>query len=161
MPLIAEDRLYFVTTDRPDNQVHLTVADETAIFTIESARGIGQATIQRVAGPAPKRILLRFHLRGLEEMRLVYGDTATILSIASVGDGQVFQTLAPAHDPQAQEQPITPDGLDWMQTRIAPDSDEGKPSLPLENGYIEVELPNRFLLERHTTFTLRWIDFYR
>lgn len=160
-PLAGGGRLFIVSTDRPDNQVDLTVAGDTAYFTIESESGIGEATVQWVAGLPLERIILRFHLRGLEGLRLVYGDTAVHLSLSSVDGGQVIQTVAPAHAQDVEDRPITPESDDWLPTKIVPISGEEQPSLPLENGYIEVQLPLRFLIERHTGFSVRWIDFYR
>jgi hypothetical protein len=160
-PLAEGNRLFMVTTDRPDNQLFLTVADDTAYFTIESKSGIGEATVQWVAGLPLERVVLRFHLRGLEGLRLVYGDTAVQLSIASVGDHQVIQTVTPAHDPQAKERTLTSDSPDWLHTQIVAEPGAEEPSLPLENGYIEVQLPPRFLREHYSRFTIRWVDFYR
>jgi hypothetical protein len=160
-PVVEGGRLFIVMTDRPDNQVALTVADNTAYFDIESKSGIGEATVQWVAGSPLERIVLRFHLRGLEGLRLVYGDTAVYLSMSSVGGGQVIQTVAPAHAQAAEESPITPESYNWLHTKIVPVSGQEQPSLPLENGHIEVQLPPRFLLEQHTSFSVRWIDFYR
>lgn len=160
-PLAAGDRLFIATTDRPDNQVYLTVADDTAYFTVESKSGIGEATVQWVAGLPLEHIVLRFHLRGLEGLRLVYGDTAVHLSLSSVDGGHVMQTVAPAQVQGAEESPVTPESDDWLDTKIVSTSGAEQPSLPLEDGFIEVELPPRFWLERHTRFSIRWIDFYR
>jgi hypothetical protein len=160
-PLAAGKRLFIITTDRPDNQLLLTVADDTAYFTIESKSGIGEATVLRVAGLPLERVVLRFHLRGLEGLHLVYGDTTVHLSLSSVAGGQVTQGVAPAHARGAEESPITPESADWLHTEIVSVSGEEQPSLPLENGYIEVQLPSRFLTEHQTSFSVRWIDFYR
>jgi hypothetical protein len=47
-----------------------------------------------------------------------------------------------------------------MNIRLVPAA--GSPAtIPLQDGYIEVEAPRDFLASGQTKFAIRWIDFYR
>ena len=72
-----------------------------------------------------------------------------------------MQTVVPTHAQAAAESPITPESDDWLDIEIMSVAGEEQPSLPLENGYIEVHLPPRFLREGHASFSIHWVDFYR
>jgi len=147
--------VFSIASDDTGNEVAVSVEGETAIFDVRSERGIGSATVELVSG-SPQTIVLRVHLQGLEEFRLMYNEVTLIASVSSRDvDGVAERVVLPDG---AEQSLVLGDPL-WIDIRIV--SDQDVPSIPLDQGYFEVKLPNNFLNEARRTFSIRWIDFYR
>jgi hypothetical protein len=144
------------TADRPDTRVTVSADAQQAIVDVSSPSGIGGATVAITSAVQPQKITLRLHLRGLEELRFTYGDTTISASISSAGDTSIHQTYRGA----GPERAIAEGSPYWMQTRLVPAG--GAPAtIPLQDGYIEVEAPQDFLASGQTTFAIQWVDFFR
>ena len=65
---------FAVATDKPDNVVETVVEDGRLLVDVQSASGIGSAGIRAADGEMPSTVLMRFHLRGLEQMTFAFGD---------------------------------------------------------------------------------------
>lgn len=143
------------TAEQEGTVASAAVASETAVIEITSDSGIGNETFRPEDGWASE-IVLRFHLSGLEEMRLMFGDTAVTLNITSTGQNEIFQSVSQ----NGQTANITADSPYWMPVTITQaDGTEG--TIPLQNGTINVTLPPAFYTENPDSFTISWIDFYR
>ena len=153
-PSTRQPLLVVITTEGSNNKVATEMEGETAVYNIESETGIGGAQVQLQSGEWPPAMILRFHLTGLEEMTLTYGEAATAvtLNISSHGDNEIHQTVNDA--------PISPDDPRWL-TVIITNEDGSSGTIPLENGTIEVTLPKDFYEVAPTSFHINWIDFYR
>lgn len=157
--LVAEDGpLALAAIADHDDRITWTVVEKNATFDIYSPSGIGRATVRWLAGDYPERVVLRFHLKGLEELRFTYATTIVTVSVASTGGSVVQQQVA---RDAGEMQAITADSPYWMQTKLVAEHAPSSPSIPLSAGYIEVELPPHFLRTRQTAFAIAWIDFYR
>lgn len=151
--------LMVITTEGDQTKVVMQLAEDTAVFDITSPNGIGGANIQLSSGEWQPTVILRFHLSGLEEMALTYGQTATsaassasvTLNISST-DSQVYQS--------ANSEPITSDSPYWLTVSLQ-NEDGSAGQIPLENGVIEVTLPRDFHTQNPASFHISWIDFYR
>jgi hypothetical protein len=144
------------TADRPDARVVVGADGRQAVVEVFSPSGIGGAAVEITSAALPRTIMLRLHLRGLEELRFTYGDTTVSASISSAGDNAARQTYRGA----GQEQAIAEGSPYWMHVRLVPAG--GSPAtIPLQDGHIEVEAPKDFLSRGQTKFTIQWIDFYR
>jgi hypothetical protein len=159
--LTTGDTVYWATLERADDRITLTEADNTAIFDIHSARGIGGATVQWLAGAYPEQTLFRFHLQGLEMLRFAYGAIVIELSIPSVGDGSAQQSVSSAPTGASSAQTITPESRYWMKTELVGRNAGTQNPVPLTEGWIEVQVPSDFIATRSRTFSIQWIDFYR
>jgi len=159
-PITASDERWLVTPDRAGNRITVKVVDQTALLDIYSERGLGRADVRWAGGDYPARILLRLHLRGLEELRFTYATTTITLALPSTGDSGVRQQYVAGAAP-GLAQPVASDSPYWMKTTIKGQPAQAQNPLPLTTGWIEVELPPHFLQERYTGFTLQWVDFYR
>jgi hypothetical protein len=159
--LTAGDQQWLAIPDRPGNRITATMIDGATVLDIYSEGGIGGAFVQWVAGDYLARIVLRLHLRGLEDLRLAYATTAITVSIPSTGGFAVRQAYATAGAAPGQSHAITPDSPYWMKTAIVGQTERAQNPIPLTSGWIEVELPPHFLQGRYTGFTIQWIDFYR
>lgn len=139
-----------VATDKPDNRVAVTSDADRLIVDVVSPSGIGNAGVRMATGAMPPTVLMRFHLRGLEQMTLAFGDAVVKLSVPS-GGGPVLQSVIEA----GQERAIGPDSPYWMAvTQAAPP--DGSDSV-----LFEVTSPPAFAASPPASFTVGWIDFYR
>lgn len=135
------------------DKVSITTTGRDVVVDIRSETGIGNAEIERITGPAPEMLLLRFHLAGLEELVLTCPDVQVTLHVSSHGDANVSQEV---RSPTVEAQIIGPDSPYWMAVRIP----EGQ-RIPLTDGAIEVSASRTLLESDIRRFSLRWIDFYR
>jgi hypothetical protein len=144
------------SADRPDARVTASGDARQAVVEIFSPSGIGGASVEITSAAVPQTIVLRLHLRGLEELRFSYGDTTIAASLSSAGDNTTQQT----YRGNGQEQTIAEGSPYWMNVRLVP-ADGSPAAIPLQKGYIEVEAPPDFLAHGQTKFAIQWIDFYR
>ena len=132
----------------------ITIEDGTHDVTIDitSESGIGSMEIQRL-GPPPKTLTVNFHLKGLEEMTLSWGDTRVTAHVAS-GSGNVHEEMGQGGAPAAAIDSTSPY---WMPIRIEAED----ATIPLKDGYFAVTTPPAFIQAAPQRFLLKWIDFYR
>ncbi|MEK6409463.1 MAG: hypothetical protein AABN34_21270 [Acidobacteriota bacterium] len=136
--------------------VTIRVQEKAAVFDIHSRSGIGSATVELVSGPPPERIVLRLHLKGLEEFRLSYGSTVVTARVSSHDNRVVDQSVDWS---VGDERPITEDSPFWMDIKIA--SGQSKSSRTTAQRHFEIMLPKDVLGKERRAFSIRWIDFYR
>lgn len=150
-PAAQPPSLTVITTEGAGTKVAVQLSGDTAVFDITSPSGIGGANVQLSSGEWRRTMRLRFHLSGLEEMVLTYGDTAVTLNISST-DSQVRQSVNDA--------PIDNRSPYWMDVSLK--NEDGRAGqIPLQNGTIEVTLPRDFHSQNPNSFHVSWIDFYR
>src|SRR5262245_62174031 len=81
----GDEPVFTVTTKNQDDQVDIQHENGITTADIHSPTGIGSATFELVSGAMPESVILRLHLKGLEEFRLV-SDQATIAASGSSSD---------------------------------------------------------------------------
>lgn len=144
-----------IVSHKNDARLQIRQEQGAAIIDIFSESGIGEAAFEFIPDSLPSKILLRFHLRGLEELRFAYGETVISAAISSTGQHEIRQSLS-----QAGERPmeaLTTSSPFWMKLRVV----SREPKIPLRDGYVEVEAPQDFLSSGARNATIHWIDFYR
>lgn len=146
--------MFETNTDRDDAQINVTVEANVGIIDIQSESGIGRGQVDLLSGQWPERLLLQFHLSGLEGMQFQYGETTVSVSITS--SGLVLQDVAI----DGEQRPIGEESKYWMPVRFATANGSTATEIQAE-GVIEVEAPSDFLENDFGGFTLEWIDFYR
>ena len=147
-----------VRSQKSDARITAETQEGRALIEVFSKSGLGNAELEIPSSPRPRVLLMRFHLRGLEEFRFVYGEQAITASLSSSPEQRVLQSLGKTGTTAAVA--LTPGHPDWMPIRIVPETGAPQTS-PLQNGYIEVEAPQSFLNGAHRHFSMHWIDFYR
>lgn len=140
---------------QPGNELRISSGGPAATVEIFSPAGVGRATLQAVSIALPQRILLRFHLRGLEELRLAYGQLEVVAALNSSSAG-VRQSLRR----DGVEQPLAEGDPQWLPIRLVPEGPAAA-AIPLTAGVIEVELPKAFFQSGEKSFQLQWVDFFR
>jgi hypothetical protein len=147
--------IFTVTTQNKDDRVSFQNLNAQTVIDVYSPTGIGSATLKLQSGSMPEKIVLRLHLRGLEELRLTSAQTSITVSVSNSDPSQVRQRILAA----SSDTPLTPDHPLWMEIEIVTEQAEKK--IPLEEGYFEVTLPQEFVQKAGNTFEIEWIDFYR
>jgi hypothetical protein len=143
-----------VRASNAEDAIAILAEDSLTIIDIQSDFGIGSATFDLIAGTMPRTLTVRLHLRGLEEFRVVSGEATVGASLSTGGAGfPVSQRIVSSDG----EIPILLVHPLWLDIRTVPES----ASLPLEEGYFEIVLPETFLQGAGTLFELHWVDFYR
>lgn len=149
-----------VYTTKPEARTQVETDKDTAIVEIFSESGIGSATIEVTSKAVPKKILMRFHLRGLEELRFQYDEIAITASLSRTNARQTIQSFNRAGERPIKETAIAADSPYWLRMRVL--SSNGAPArIPLQHGYIEAEAPEHFLKGGYRQAAIHWIDFYR
>ena len=146
---------FMVITKNPDDQVDIQYENGAAQIDIQSPTGIGSAAFKLVSGTMPETMMLRLHLKGLEELRLT--STQNRIS-ASIPSGEGLNSAHQTHLLSATETPLLPGHPLWMKIEIVSETEK---KIPLEEGYFEVTLPQEFIRNAGKMFEIEWIDFYR
>lgn len=147
---------FAIAADSDGNELTVSAQGETTVIELHSQSGIGSATVELVSGALPQNIVLRLHLQGLEQFRLLYDGTEVTTSVASSDISNIIESVTST---EGGEHSITPDSPLWLGIRVV--SGEDSPHIPLDQGYFEITLPKDFLHDGRRSFSIRWIDFYR
>ncbi len=155
-PVNAQDSRpeFRVTVKNPDDTISILDENSQTIIDIHSDFGIGSASFELVSGTMPDSILLRLHLKGLEDFQLISAQTTLAASIAS---GDVFKITNQRIISSNTEHPILSIDPLWMNIEIVSENKH----IPLEEGYFEITIPQGFIRNAGASFEVKWIDFYR
>jgi hypothetical protein len=136
------------------DRITVQQVDGCSTFDIESAKGIGSATVGLTAGTRPNEVWLCFHLHGLEELRFEYDSTLVVVSMSNTDPPRIRQQMERRGRPPQVLAAGDPCWLDWRVEITA-----GRAPTPPER--IWMAAPADFLCGRAREFRLRWIDFHR
>ena len=139
-----------------------TIAD-TVTIDVTSPSGIGHASFTLPPKRRPARILIRLHLKGLEEFRFVYGDTMIVVNtdarIPRMSDVRAHLRVIDQPGGEGREiRELSPFDPEFIQVTIS--SALGYPT-GTGADWLVVEAPPSFLHGDEDRFEIRWIDFYR
>ena len=148
---------YKITTKRKDDAVGVRAEKDRTVFSVTSPVGVSRAVVERQVEKWPEAVVLRLHLKGLENFRASNGQV-TLAAAVSVQAGKPKVRL---WKDGKEDTPLEEKSPFWMDIRIL--TGEGKPAreLPLKDGYFEMALPRAFFEGNPKAITLNWIDFYR
>ena len=127
-----------ITTRNKDDAVEVRADKDKSLFVVKSSFGISQAVIERVDEKWPETIVLRLHLKGLENFRASNGMVTLDVAVSSQ-DGKVRMWKEGKEDaPLDEKNPF------WMDIRRL--TGDGKPAkaIPLKDGYFEMTMPRAF-----------------
>lgn len=144
-----------ITAKRDDDKVEVKVEEGKAHFSVQSPFGISQVIIERIDNNWPDVVTLRLHLKGLENLKVTNGKDALEAAVSS-HDGKVRLWKDGKEDSLLDaKHPF------WMEIRMFRMDGKRVKSIPLEDGYFEMQLPKALFEENPKSITLNWIDFYR
>lgn len=145
-----------VTTKSQDDQINIQHEDNVTTIDIYSPTGIGTATFELKLGPMPESLVLRLHLAGLEQFKLV-SDQTTLASYGSSSD--MFNVTGQSVIAAGNEYAITPIDPLWMKVEVIPGRVDKK--TPSGEGYFEIIVPSEFIRRAGNSFEIQWVDFFR
>jgi len=148
---------FSIVTPKSSDRVTPAVSGAEAALDIFSETGIGAAEVRLKAGNFPQKMLLRLHLKGLEELRISCDGQILLASVSSSEEREIRQSRGVARGDSLEWETLEPGSRYWMEIRIV----GGNSRIPLTEGYFEVQLPRFFREDKIFQFSLRWIDFYR
>jgi hypothetical protein len=152
------DALQFrITTKRNDDRVDVKSEKDKATFSIHSPFGISQAVIKRAGEAWPDAVVLRLHLKGLENFK-VTNDRVKLEGSASIQDGKPLVRL---WKDGKEDAPLDAKSSYWMAIRILDGDGKQAKEIPLRGGYFEMQLPKALFEGNPKAITVNWIDFYR
>lgn len=146
-----------ITTKRDDDKVEVKTEKDKAVFFIQSPFGISEAKIERLERKWPDAVVLRLHLKELENFKVSNGKVRLNASVSSSADKHDVRLWKDSEE----DSPLDAKSPSWMEIRMI-DAD-GKPAkaIPLKDGYFEVQLPKALFEVNPNSITVNWIDFYR
>ena len=146
-----------ITTKRDNDRVEVKVEKDKTIFSAHSPFGISQAVIERKGEKWPDAVVLRMHLKGLENFKVTNGKVK-LEGSASLQDGNPVVRL---WKDGKEDVPLHAKSLYWIEVRILDGDGKQAKEIPLKDGYFEMALPKAFFEGNPKAITVSWIDFYR
>lgn len=135
-----------------------SAAELQTLLEIRSESGIGECLIHRESDHWPDRMVLRFALRGMEQIVFRIGTRKWQGAVSST-DGEVRWSMRQSDQP---EQMIDPSHLDWCPIRVVNRTVVGAIRVPLEGDeQWEITVPKRWLIDNPESIRVAWIDFFR
>jgi hypothetical protein len=144
-----------ISTKRDDDKVEVKVEQAKATVSIHSPFGISQATIERNGDNWPTSVKLRLHLKGLEHVKVANGKDSLEAAVSSQNGKVRLWKDGKEASPLKSPHPY------WMEIRMVGKNGKPTTSIPLNDGYFEMQLPKALLEDNPKLITLNWIDFYR
>lgn len=146
-----------ITTKRENDRVEVKADKDKTVFSVHSPFGISNAAIERTGEKWPDAVVLRLHLKGLENFKVTNGKVK-LEGSASLQDGKPVVRLWKDGKEDAL---LDAKSLYWMEVRILDGDGKQAKEIPLKGGYIEMQLPKAFFEGNPKSITVTWIDFYR
>jgi hypothetical protein len=150
-----ENPPFRIATKRDNDRVMVKADKDKVVFSIHSPFGISNAVIERADEKWPDAVVLRLHLKGLENFR-VSNDKMKLEASVSGQDGKLR-----LWKDSKEDAPLDARSPYWMEIQMI--GSDGKPArtTPLKDGCFELQLPKAFFEGNPKSITLNWIDFYR
>jgi hypothetical protein len=148
--------VFNVTTKNQDDQIDIQHENGITTVDIHSPTGIGTAKFELQSGSMPEQLILRLHLTGLEEFRLVSNQTTIA---ASGSSSEVFNVTGQSVIAAGNEYSITP--IDPLWTKVEIVSGKTDKKILLEEGFFKITVPKEFIRSAGNSFEIQWIDFFR
>ncbi len=145
-----------ITTQRDNDRVDVKFENDKVIFSVHSPFGISQVVIAPAGTKWPDAVMLRLHLKGLENFKVTNGKV-TLEGSASLQNGKPMIRLW--KDGQ-EDSTLDNKSPFWIDVRFLDGNGKPAKEIPLKDGYFELPLP-KTLFEDNPKITLGWIDFYR
>ena len=132
---VVDEPQFKLTTKHDNDKVEVKVESGKTVFSVHSPFGISQTVIESTNGNWPDTVMLRLHLKGLENFKISNGKV-TIEAAVSSQDGKVR-----IWKDGKENSPLDAKSPYWTEIRMF--GDDGKPTtiIPVKDGYFEIQLP--------------------
>ena len=146
-----------ITTKRDNDKVDVKAEKDRVAFSVYSPFGISNAVIERVGEKWPDAVVLRLHLKGLENFSVTNGKVKLEGSASLQGGKPVVRLWKDGKE----DAPLDAKSPYWTEVRILGGDGKQATEIPLKGGCFEMPLPRAFFEGNPKTITVIWIDFYR
>ena len=144
-----------ITTKRDDDKAEVAVEKNRATISIRSPSGISQAVIERTQEHWPETVVVRLRLQGLESLKIASETIKLEASVSSSnGDFRLWRS-------GEEEKALNEKSSLWFEPKLLDSKGRKSKSIPLQDGYIELQLPKALFASNPRSITLTWVDFYR
>ncbi len=151
----AGNSSFKITTKRDSDSVEIRTENGKTVISVRSPFGISQAAIERTDKQWSTNVMLRLHLKGLENFKLTVGKV-TLEAAVSTQDGNIRQWKDGKED-----SPLDSKHAYWLEIRMVGKDAKPVTTIPLKDAYFEMQLPKALFEENPKSITVSWIDFYR
>lgn len=134
-----------ISTAKPADRIAYSAQNNRVFFDVVSEGGIGSARIVQTAGAVPQDMILNLHLRALEHFKFSFDDQFVEIEIPTTGGD---------HTPRES---VSADSPLFMPVKIVSRDNV----YPIQEGFIQIELPPAYYDAGAREFSMEWIDFYR
>jgi len=148
---------YKITTKRADDKVEVKAEKGKATFSVHSPFGVSNAVIERTGETWPDAVVLKLHLKGLENFKVTNGKVK-LEGSASIQDSRPVVRLWKDGKEDAPLDAMSPY---WIEARIVGGDGKQAKEIPLNGGHFEMQLPKAMFDGNSKSITVNWIDFYR
>ena len=144
-----------ITTKRENDRVEVKSEGDKVVLMLHSPFGISNVIIERTGETWPDSLVLRLHLKGLENLSITNEKKKLEASVSSQ-DGKVRLWVDGQED-------LLLDATSpyWMEIRMVGSDGKTAKTIPLKDGYFEMKCPKRFFEGNPKSINVNWIDFYR
>jgi len=151
----GDDPPFRITTKRGNDKAEVKVEKGKATVSIHSPFGISQAVIERTGDNWPDVVTMQLNLKGLENLKIANGKIRLEASVSNQDAKVRLWKDGKEGSPLDSKSPLL------LEIRMI--GKDGKPttSIPLTDGYFEIQLPKGLLEDNPKSITVNWIDFYR
>jgi hypothetical protein len=153
--IAAEDPQFKITTKRDNDKVEVKVEKDKTIFSVHSPFGISQTVIERTDENWSDIVMLRLHLKGLENFKVSTGKVSLEAAVSSQ------DSIVRLWKDGKEDSPLDSKSPYWTEIRLVGNDGKPKNTIPLKDGDFEIQLPKALLEDNPQSLTVNWIDFYR
>ncbi len=137
--------------------LRMTSEGDAIRLEVHDPKGIGAVRLRPGQGGWPGALRLRLHLGGLESLQVKSGDTALRWSVSSTPPHRIRVSRLP----EGKEVPVAPGDALRDSLRIVRHDASRPETIPLTDGFFDVEIPKELIDDPELPLVLEWIDFYR
>lgn len=152
---VAATPSFTITTKRDNDRVEVKIDQNKAILSIRSPFGISDAVIERRGEKWPDAVVIRLYVKGLENFQVSNGKAKLEASVSSQ------DAKARLWKDAKEDAPLDAQSSLWMEIRMVGSDGQLAKTIPLQDGYFEMQLPRAFLDGNPKAITMNWVDFYR
>ena len=153
----VDEPQFKITTKRDNDKIEGKAEREKTIFLVHSPIGISEAVIERSSNKWPDTVMLRLHLKGLENFKVTTGKVVLEAAVSSHDSKQPVRQWKDNNE----SEPLHIKSRYWMDIHLVGDDEKAATTIPMTDGYFEIQLPKALFEDNPKSITVNWIDFYR
>ncbi|RLT20521.1 MAG: hypothetical protein DWI29_03725 [Planctomycetota bacterium] len=154
---VVDEPQFKIATKRDNDKVEVKVESGKTVFSVHSPFGINEAVIERSSNKWPDTVMLRLHLKGLENFKVTTGKVTLEAAVSSHDSKQPVRQWKDNNE----SEPLHIKSRYWMDIHLVGDDEKAATTIPMTDGYFEIQLPKALFEDNPKSITVNWIDFYR